>query len=304
MKPSVEAAAIDVQSFDANVPGSVPNYRSWIQFGALAAILIWLYHTVLIKLVWDWWNDPNFSHGFFVPLFAGFVVWQSRKKIEQSRLQPHWFGLTVIFGSLMVLIVGVLGSELFLSRISLLFLIAGIVIYFCGWQWFRQLLFPWAVLFLMIPIPAIVFNNITLPLQFLASKLATGMLGAVGVPVMRDGNVITLPAMKLEVVEACSGIRSLVSLVTLAVIYGYFAETRIGRRVLLILAAVPVAVLANGVRIMGTGLLGQYWDPDKAQGFFHEFSGWVIFILAMGMMFLVHRMLILLTPRRAEMASS
>jgi exosortase len=299
----VDNALLDLDSHRMSLVDNSSRYRFWVQFGILAAVVAALYYKVVFKLVFDWWNDPNFSHGFFVPLFAGFVLWQSRKKIESAPVKPSWFGLVVILGSLALLIVGVLGSELFLSRTSLVFLLGGIIIYFCGWDWFRLMLFPWAVLFLMIPIPAIVFNNIALPLQFLASKLATGMLSAVGVPVWRDGNVITLPAMKLEVVEACSGIRSLVSLLTLAVIYGYFADARILRRVLLILAAIPVAVLANGVRIMGTGLLGQYWDPDKAQGFFHEFSGWVIFLLAMAMLFLVHRILVMATPRRAGAVS-
>lgn len=279
------------------------NSSFWAQSALLLGLLIYLYYGIVAALVGDWWNDPNFSHGFFVPLFSGFVIWQRRKQLAATPIRPHWFGLVVIAGALCVLIVGVLGAELFLSRTSLIFLFAGIVIYFCGWQWFREVLFPWAVLFLMVPIPVIVFNNVTLPLQFMASKLATGMLDGLGVPVIREGNVITLPAMKLEVVEACSGIRSLVSLVTLAVIYGYFAESKTSRRVLLILAAVPVAVLANGVRIMGTGLLGQYWDPDKAQGFFHEFSGWVIFVLALLMLLGLHRLFTLVGPKKVQAVS-
>ena len=282
---------------------SEPDISFFVQAGLLLFFLVYLYHSIVTALVGDWWNDPNFSHGFFVPLFAGFVIWQRRKQLAETPVRPHWFGLVVIAGSLCVLIVGVLGAELFLSRTSLIFLFAGLVIYFCGWKWFRQILFPWAVLFLMVPIPVIVFNNVTLPLQFLASKLATAMLDGLGVPVIREGNVITLPAMKLEVVEACSGIRSLVSLVTLAVIYGYFAESKVFRRVLLILAAVPVAVFANGVRIMGTGLLGQYWDPDKAQGFFHEFSGWVIFVLALVMLLAIHRLFVLISPKHAKVAT-
>src|SRR5207237_10326972 len=168
-----------------------------------------------------------------------------------------------------VLVIGVLGAELFLSRISLLLLIAGLIVYFRGWQFFRAILFPWAFLVLMIPIPAIVFNQITFPLQLLASRVAAGVLPWAGVPVLREGNVIMLPDMALEVAEACSGIRSLLSLATLAIIYGYLLEPRKMIRVLLAMAAVPVAVAANSLRIVGTGLLIQYWDPDKAEGFFH-----------------------------------
>jgi exosortase len=298
MNQSIDDAIVE----SASPPQISLNFSFWAQLALLGLLMGYLYYAIVAALVGDWWNDPNFSHGFFVPLFSGFIIWQRRHKLASMSLRPHWFGLPVILGSLLMLVVGLLGAELFLSRASLIFLFAGLLIYFCGWNWFRELLFPWAVLFLMIPIPTILFNEIALPLQFFASKLATALLGSLGVPVMREGNVITLPAMQLEVVEACSGIRSLVSLVTLAVIYGYFAESKILWRWALIVAAVPVAVFANGVRIMGTGLLGQYWDPDKAQGFFHEFSGWVIFVLAMLMLFLLHRALLLMTPKHREAA--
>lgn len=278
------------------------NFSLWAQAAIAAGLLVFLYHGIVVALVRDWWNNPDFSHGFFVPLFAGFVVWHRRAKLRTLELRPSWSGLVVIAGALLVLVVGVLGAELFLSRSSLVFLLAGMVIYFAGWQYFRALLFPWAVLFLMIPIPVIVFNQIALPLQFMASRLATWLLGLVGVPVLREGNVINLPSMSLEVVEACSGIRSLVSLITLAVIYGYFAEPKRLLRVALVVAAVPVAVIANGIRIMGTGLLGQYWDPDKAQGFFHEFSGWVIFLLALFILYLIHRSFSLFHPLKRRVA--
>jgi len=188
-----------------------------------------------------------------------------------------------------MLIVGQMGAELFFSRLSLLVVLAGLIILFLGWNLFRALLFPWAFLLLMIPLPAIVLNQITFPLQLLASKVASTTLPWMGVPVLREGNVIILPAMALEVAEACSGIRSLMSLTALAVIYGYLMERRVGIRVLLAVASIPIAVAANSFRIVGTGLLVQYWDPDKAQGFFHEFSGWLIFVVSLIMLYLLHR---------------
>jgi exosortase len=209
-------------------------------------------------------------------------------------------GILVMAGALSILVVGVLGAELFLSRVSLVLLLAGLVIQLLGWNWFRAMIFPWAFLFLMIPIPAIIFNQIAFPLQLLAARMATAMLSLLGVPVLRDGNVIQLASMSLEVVEACSGIRSLISLLTLALIYGYLLEPSRARRVLLALAAVPIAVVANALRVTGTGLLGQYWDPDKAQGFFHEFEGWVIFVLSLGMLFLFHLLLQKFWPKGAE----
>ena len=278
---------------ESSFPLEEPTARltRWLQPALLMVLIGVLYHSIVADLVRQWATDPDFSHGFFVPLFSGFVIWRKREKLTRLPLQPSWFGLVVIGGALITLIVGVLGAELFLSRSSLILLLAGLVIFFGGGRLFGAVLFPWAILFLMVPIPAIVFNQITLPLQFFASALATSLLSLLHVPVLQEGNVIHLPALSLEVVEACSGIRSLVSLGTLAIVYGYLLGAPIWQRVVLALGAIPIAVAANGFRIMGTGLLGQYWDPDRAEGFFHTFSGLLIFLLSVGMLFLVHQLM-------------
>ena len=203
-------------------------------------------------------------------------------------------------GGVGLLVLGVLGAENFLSRTSLLFVAAGMAIQFRGWRFFRAILFPWAVLFLAIPIPVLIFNKIAFPLQFFASKLASGLLALFGVPVLREGNVIYLPSLTLDVVEACSGLRSLVSLITLAVFYAYLFEKRNLLRVLVILSAIPIAVIANGFRIMGSGMLGEYWNPDKAEGFFHLFSGWLIFVVSLCLLFLFHSLLQWISRRLAR----
>lgn len=265
--------------------------RDWWQWLILAALIALLYYGVLARLVQQWMSDPNFSHGFFVPAFSAFVVWNERKRLAQLAERPSWWGAVIVALALGVLVLGVFGAELFLSRSSLVLLLGGLLIQFRGWVWFRALFFPWAFLFLMIPIPVIIFNQIAFPLQLLASQLASSTLVTLGVPVLREGNVLHLPAMSLEVVEACSGIRSLMSLGALAIIYGYFLESGIWRRVLLALGAIPIAVAANALRIVGTGLLGQYWDPDKALGFFHTFSGWLIFVMSLALLFGLHGLL-------------
>ena len=226
-----------------------------------------------------------------MPAFSLFVLWQNREKLESIPRKPSSLGLPIIILSLCTLILGVFGAELFLSRTSLIFLLAGLVIFFCGWQMLQAVLFPLAFLLLMVPIPSIVFSQITFPLQILASKLAAWTLPVFGVPVLREGNVINLPAMPLEVAEACSGIRSLLSLTSLAIMYGYLMEKKSVIRVILALASIPIAVFANGFRIVGTGLLVQYWDPDKAEGFFHAFSGWLIFVVSLLLLFALHRVL-------------
>jgi exosortase len=266
------------------------NRELWWQGVVLILLLGWLYGSILFHLARQWSNDPNFTHGFFVPAFSLFVLWQNRARLARQPREPSAWGLLIVGFALSVLIVGVLGAELFLSRISLLLLIAGLVVFFRGWPMFRAVLFPWAFLFLMIPIPAIVLSQITFPLQMLASKVAALLLPLLGVPVLREGNIINLPTMPLEIAEACSGIRSLLALATLSIIYGYLTDTRIWVRVVLALASIPIAVAANSLRIVGTGLLIQYWDPNKAEGFFHTFSGWLIFVVSLAMLFFLHQL--------------
>ena len=279
-------------------PWSIQNAHFAWGSALIGALTLAVYYRVLAKLVTDWWQIPDFSHGFLVPFFAAYLVWAKRKTLLNTRLAPSWSGVAVVGLGLAVLLLGVYGAELFLARISLVILLAGIVLSFGGWLLLKELRFALLVLLLAIPIPAIIFNQITFPLQILASKLASALLPLFGVPVLREGNVIELPAMKLEVAEACSGIRSLMSLFTLAIFYGYFLERSSLRRVVLALASIPIAIAANAVRIFGTGLCVQYWDPDRAEGFFHEFSGWVMFLVSLACLFMVHRAMMLIPARR------
>jgi exosortase len=270
------------------------------QIVLLGAVLLWLYAPVLSHLIGQWVHDPNYSHGFFVPAFSLYVLWHDRARLRTLQLRPSWWALPILAFGVIVLTAGVLGAELFLSRVSFLITIAGLVVLMYGWNHLRAAMFPWLFLLLMIPIPNIIFNQITFPLQLLASKVAAITLPWLGVPVLREGNVIQLPVMALEVAEACSGIRSLMSLATLAIIYGYLLETRISVRLLLALASIPIAVIANSLRIIGTGLLVQYWDPEKAEGFFHAFSGWLIFVISLSLLFLLHRTLQRLWPQEGS----
>ena len=284
--PVVERRAF---SFSASMP-----------FLIIGGLLAALYYRIAIKLVIDWYNIPDYSHGFLVPLFSLFLLWDKRKQIAATPVRPTWAGLPLVVFGLITLIFGVYGVDLFTSRISFVFLLAGLVWTFFGTQILREVIFPIAVLLLAIPFPAIIFNQITFPLQLLASRLASMILPLLGVPVLQEGNVIELPVMKLEVAEACSGIRSLMSLFTLAVFYGYFLERGTKRRVILALASIPIAVAANVARIVGTGLCVQYWDPAKALGFFHEFSGWVMFVISLICLYLIHRLMQLVAPSKEK----
>lgn len=266
----------------------------------VGVLLSALYFRVMGRLVTEWWHDSDTSHGFLVPPFAAYLAWTNRDRIRAAKIEPSWVGVAVIAFGLATLILGEYGAELFLSRVSLVIVLTGITLCFGGWYLLRELRFSLLVLLLAIPLPAIIYNQITFPLQILASKAASAILPMFGVPVLREGNVIVLPMMRLEVAEACSGIRSLISLFTLAIFYGYFLDKSVVRRTLLALSSIPIAIGANAIRIVGTGLCVQYWDPDKAVGFFHEFSGWVVFLVSLGCLFAVHKALCLFSPKRVS----
>ena len=281
-----------------------PVMRFWLPYLIIGLLLVAVYFRIAGKLVFDWFDITDYSHGPLVPLFSIYIMWDNRNVLRNTPVRPSWSGLPLVILGLCIVILGVYGADLFLSRTSFLILLAGLIWTFMGRSMLRALRFPLLTLLLAIPFPEIVFNKITFPLQLLASQLASDILPLFHVPVLHEGNVIELPAMKLEVAEACSGIRSLMSLFTLAIFYGYFLERGTWRRVILALASVPIAVAANAVRIVGTGLCVQYWDPDKALGFFHEFSGWVIFVISLMLLYLVHLGMRVIAPPRATEAKS
>lgn len=263
-----------------------------------------LYRDVVFKLVHDWGTDDNYSHGFLIVPIALYLAWERRARLAATLPKPSVVGLFLVAASVLVLGAGVLGAELFLTRISMLGVLAGIVLFVYGWQHLRILAFPLAFLVLMIPIPAIIFNRIAFPLQILASRFGELALSIAGVPVLREGNVITLSNTSLEVAEACSGIRSLISLLTLAIVYGYVVERRNWARWALAFASIPVAIAANGFRVAGTGIAAHFYGPEAAQGFFHEFSGWLVFVVAFVLLFAVQRAIAWIVPDRAERPAS
>jgi exosortase len=267
---------------------SSASWALYFRVATLSALVAVLYYNIFKHLVQNWLQDPNYSHAFLVPLFAAFLVWERRRDWMAKPTRPEFWGFLLIFAAMALLLIGTLGAELFLSRVSFLVLVGGFIVYFAGRQAAKTLAAPWLVLFLMIPLPVIVFNEIAFPLQLLASSLASSMLNLVHIPVTQEGNVIVLPSITLNVVEACSGIRSLMSLITLAIFYGLLAERRAWMRCALVLFAIPTAVAANALRIVGAGLLAERAGPEFAEGFFHAFSGWLIFVLSVGVLIGLH----------------
>ena len=268
------------------------------QGGLLIAVFIGLYAPVLVRLVRQWNTDADYSHGFLVPFLSAYLIWQRREKLAQVVRCPSNWGLLVVLGSIGLLFLGSLGAELFLTRISMIATICGLIIYFSGWRLLRALAFPLAFLLFAIPIPVLIYNQIVFPLQFIASRFATSCLEALNLfPIMREGNVLIMPGMRLEVVEACSGIRSLMSLLALAAGYGYLAEKSVPVRWFLFLAMIPLAIISNGTRVMITALMTNYIGPQAAEGFMHEFSGWVIFVVATALFLALHSLTVVVRKK-------
>ena len=296
---------------------------------AIAAALIFIYATVLGKLGTDWWNDPNYSHGLLIPIIIGYILWSERERFSRAVVRPDvWLGGLLIACAIVALWVGTAGAELFMQRISLVLILAGIVIYFFGRHVLSLAFVPLLLLLLAIPIPTIIFNKVAFPLQLFASRCAVWTMRLFDIPVLRQGNIIELMPLgaretkKLEVVEACSGIRSLMTLVTLAVVFAYFTYPKnkhgaedqsissslktygFWRSVIIVAAAVPIAILTNALRVSGTGVLSRYYGTGIADGFFHTFSGWVIYIVAFLLLFAVGQLLDILCKLIGRRSSS
>jgi exosortase len=291
---------------------SVPATKNLWRALAITFAVIFAYATVLVKLANDWWFDENYSHGLLIPFVIGYILWLQRDKLADDGSRPTTLlgGLAIGF-ALIGLWAGIAGAELYTQRLSLVLLLVGLTLFFFGIRLLRFLFVPFVLLLLAIPIPTIVFNRVAFPLQLFASRCAVWSMSVLGIPVLRQGNVIELKPLnsfetrKLEVVEACSGIRSLMTLMTLAVVFAYFTHPRsdgddgpkgffswlksygFWRSAIIVASAVPIAILTNAARVSGTGILSHYYGTEVADGFFHSFSGWAVYVVAFLLLFAV-----------------
>lgn len=240
-----------------------------------------VYAPILIAMAGQWSDDPNYSHGFLVPLIAGYFLLQRKTLLLEAHVRPNALGLPLIFFGLLLLVVGMAGTEYYTMRSSLIFLLAGIVLYWFGWDVLKVLALPIGFLIFMVPLPYIVYDAAAFPLKLFVAKFSVITLKIVGVTVLREGNIIMFPNTVLEVADACSGLRSLMSLITLAVAVAFLSQKTAFKRTFLILMAIPIAIFTNMVRVIVTGFLSQYYGAAAAEGFFHEFAGLAVFALAM-----------------------
>jgi len=260
----------------------------WTAIAWFTALLVVAYFPILRRLVEQWATDEDVGHGFFVPVVAGFIAWQRRDALLAIRPKPSWWGAVLIVWSILQSYVGTLGAELFLQRTSFLIGLVGILLLTGGVELIKELAFPLLLLPFMIPIPAVIYNQITFPLQLFASSVAESVLNLFNIPVLRDGNVLELASgEKLNVAEACSGIRSLLSLTFLSLVYAYFFDKKVWMRWALLFGTIPIAILANAGRVTITGFLAAS-NPELAHGFFHSLEGWIIFLIAFVMLLMLH----------------
>lgn len=261
------------------VSQTLQRYR--IEFGLLVLLLAVLYAKIVSHMVMQWSIDENYSHGFIVPFIAGYFFWQRRREIMELRTEQNWQGAGVIGFGLFMLLMGFLATEYFTMRSSLVVLLIGMVLFFLGKEALKAMALPLGYLFFMVPIPYIIYDAAAFPLKLFVAKVSVFILKISGVMVLREGNIIMLANTTLEVADACSGLRSLMSLIALAVAYAFMTQNGWIKRTIVIASALPIAIMTNMFRVIATGFLAQYWGAGVAEGFFHEFAGLAVFGVAM-----------------------
>lgn len=259
----------------------------WGWLAAFCLVTAAAYGPVLAGMGADWARDDNYSHGFLVPFVSAYALWIHRQRLAELEWRPSCFGLGLIFLGVVALVLGEVGAEQFTKRVSFLIVIGGGILFLLGMPALRRLAFPYGYLFFMVPLPYIVYDSIAFPLKLMAARVATGVVLAMGIPIYAEGNVIYLESTTLQVADACSGIRSLVSLLALAAAFAYLTQRGKTSRWILTLAAIPIAIFTNMVRIVGTAFLTHYYGVEMAMGFFHEFAGLVVFGTALVMLFVL-----------------
>jgi exosortase len=270
---------------------------TWIRIAIIAGLVAALYIEIIPDLAAEWWNQPESSYGMLVPPIAIYIAYLRRRDTLAAPARPNAHGLWLVFLACVILMAGKLAAEFFLARISVVLMLAGLVWTFWGAARFRTLVFPFILLGTMVPLPAIVYNVIAAPLQLFASTVATNLAQIFGVSVFRDGNIIHLANTSLGVAEACSGLHSLSALVVGSLLLGFLQETTVLGRVLLFILSVPLAIAVNVLRVTGTAVLADY-RPEFAMGFYHSFSGWLVFVLGFGVLWFLGKLLCRWLPNK------
>jgi len=259
------------------------SWLPWIAGVGVAVGLLWLYWPVLSGLIGSLAKSDDNSYGLLLPLVSGYIVYLKWPQARRQSWYPSWAGLAIMAAGLGLFIVGELAAELYTTRFSFIVVLAGLTFLLGGRRLVRLLAFPLLLLVMMIPLPELITNKLTLPLQLVSSRLATSILQTLGVPVLRQGNIIDLGVRQLQVVAACSGLRYILALLALGIIYCYFFQRRPWKVGLLLITLIPAAIFANALRVAATALF-----PALLEGFWHGFSGWLIFVFCLGSLALIN----------------
>lgn len=265
----------------------------------IVLLLLWFYWPVLVGLGNSLITSEDYSFGLLLPFVSGYIVYLKWPNLRRQVWHPSWIGLIIVAFGFVIYIMGDLASAFYFPPVSFLVVVTGLLWLVGGLGLVRELTFPLVLLFFMIPLPAMVMKTLTVPLQLISSQLATGMLQGIGIPAVRQGNLIDLGVRQLQVVDACSGLRYILSLSALGFIYCYFYQRRIWKAFILLIFLVPAAILANTFRVAAMGIF-----PALQTGFWHSFSGWLIFVFCFGLLALLNWLLNYLEPPLSSTAAA
>jgi exosortase len=251
---------------------------SWVAPAIVALVVLTAYGRVILELANDWRTDPNYAHGFAIPLISGFLIWKRRGEFRGLRPSPSNLALGGVLGALGLLILGAAGAEVYTQRVSLIILVASVAVFLHGYGLLRIISFPLAFLLLAVPIPYVLYYGITAPMQTQAAGIAAWGLQAIGVHAAAIGNTLRLPQGNLEVAEACSGIRSLYAFVGVGAIVAYTTTVPLWARLVIFSMTIPLAILGNAVRVWTSGMGVYLIGPRVTKGLPHELFGIAVFL--------------------------
>ena len=271
-----------------------------VKIGVLSILFVMLYFPTFHMFIYDWSNDENYSHGFLVPLIVGYLVWTKREKLQQLTPQPSLWGLVVLLLGVSIYLVGTIGAEWFLKRSSLIVVLGGLILYLYGLEFLKTLLFPLIFLIFMVPLPAIIYKSVAFQLQLLVSKIAAQVIALVGIAVHRNGNILEVSTGPLAVEEACSGMRSIMALLALSSLFAYLISRSKLKQAILIASALPIAVVTNIIRVTATGIFAYYFGREVAEGMLHQSFGWIVFMIAFILLFLLSKLLDWILPEKLD----
>ena len=274
-------------------------YKQYIPLIMVLLCFFVLYYQVIYNMALDWTIYDNYSHGFLIPLISGYLIWYKKDTLSESSINPSNLGLILLTASLAFFIITNLGAELFTMRFSMIMVILSCSVFLAGWKFTRAVFLPVVYLIFMIPLPAIIWNKMAFPLKLFATKIAVSVITFLTIPVYREGNIIHLANTTLEVVDACSGLRSLTSLLALSAAFALISEHSNLKKFILFLSAIPIAIFVNIVRLSGTAVMARHFGAQVAQGFLHEVSGILVFVFAFVILYIVHWLLLKFNPKRA-----